>query len=114
MTPPDWASRLAHLIERELAERPAVVHVHRVRATSREEVEVVYSDWTNTELRGFRISAPLVQSAPWRIRESSVGELAFDIRTTVIDEPRAPDDFLSPDTDGVRWLPWSRWLEEVS
>jgi hypothetical protein len=114
MTPPDWASRLARAIELELAESPADVHVYWVRATSPEEVEVVYSDWTNTELRGFRISARLVQSAPWRIRESSVDELAFDIRTTVINEPRAADDFLSPDTNGVRWLPWSRWLEEVT
>lgn len=114
MTPPDWASRLVDAIELELAERPAAVHVHWVRATSPEEVEVVYSDWANTERLGFRISAPLVQSAPWRIRESSVDELAFDIRTTVICEPRAPDDFLSPDTNGVRWLPWSQWVEEVT
>jgi hypothetical protein len=114
MTPPDWASRLVDAIELELAERPAAVHVHCVRATSPEEVEVVYSDWTNTERLGFRISAPLVQAAPWRIRESSVDELVFDIRTTVICEPRAPDVFLSPDINGVRWLPWSQWLEEVT
>ena len=114
MTPPDWASRLVDAIELELAASPAHVDVHWVRATSPEEVEVVYSDWTNTEPRGFRIRAPLVRSAPWRVRESTVDELAFDIRTTVINEPRAPDDFLSPDTNGVRWLPWSRWLEEVT
>ena len=114
MTPPDWAPRLVDAIERELAERPAVVHVHWVRATSPEEVEVVYSDWANTERLGFRLSASLVQSAPWRIRDSSIDELAFDIRTTVICEPRAPDNFLPPDTNGVRWLPWSQWLEEVT
>lgn len=114
MTRPDWASRLVDAIELCLAQQPATVDVHWVRATSPEEVEVVYSDWTNTQRLGFHISAPLMQSAPERISKSSVDELAVDIRTTVICEPRALDDFLPPDTDRVRWLPWSQWLEEVT
>lgn len=112
--PPDWASRLVAAIELQLAARPSVIQLHWARATSPEKIEVVYSDRATTELRGFRISAELVRSAPERIRDSSVDELAFDIVTTGICEPRLSEDFLSPDTNGVSWLSMSRWLEEIS
>jgi hypothetical protein len=118
VTRPDWASRLAAAIELRLAARAGEVQLHSVTATSSEEVEVVYEvvycDLADSGLRGFRISADVVRSAPERIRESSIDELAFDIVTTGICEPRPPEDFLSPDVNGVRWLSTSRWLEEVS
>jgi hypothetical protein len=113
VTNPDWASRLAAAIERELAKRPGVVQLRSIRATSSEEVEVVYSDGFHPGLRGIRIGLDAIRSAPQRIRVSSVGELAFDIVTTGTHEPRPTDDFLAPDANGVSWLSLSRWFDDV-
>ena len=114
MTTSDWASRLAAAIALELATRPAIPQLRSITATSSQELEVIYSDVADTELRGIRISADLVRSAPQRLSESSVDELAFDIVTTGICEPRPPEDFLPPDANGVKWLWLPGWLEEIS
>lgn len=116
MTHSDWASRLASAIEvrLEAIALPGEVRVHSVTATSPEEVEVVYSAGGETELRGFRISADVARSAPERIRESSIEELAFDIVTTGILEPRRSTDFLPEDPHGVRWLSIPDWLREIT
>ena len=105
---------MADAITREAARRSGAVELHSVRATSPEEVEVVYSDRVHMELRGFRISSEVVRSARSRIRDSSIDELAFDIVTTGVWEPRPSDDFLDPDTNGVRWLSIPGWLDEIT
>ncbi len=67
-----------------------------------------------SELRGIRISADVIRSAPDRIRVSSVDELAFDIVVMGMCEPRPLSEFLAPDASGVRWLSMSRWLKEIT
>jgi hypothetical protein len=116
MTGPTWASRLAGAIKLDLEEiaLPGEVQVHSITAISSEEVEVVYSLLPDSALRGFRISADIARSAPERIRVSSIEELAFDIVTTGILEPRPPSDFLPVDPDGVRWLSIPGWLQEIT
>ena len=116
MTGLTWASRLAAAIKLDLEEiaMPGEVRVHSITAISSEEVEVVYSLLPDTALRGFRISADIARSAPERIRMSSIDELAFDIVTTGILEPRPPSDFLPVDPDGVRWLSIPGWLQEIT
>ena len=116
MTGSDWASRLAAAIKRklEVIARPGEVQVHSIAATSSEEVEVVYSLLPDTALRGFRISADIIRSAPERISVSTIGELAVDIVATGILEPRPPSDFLPVDPDGVRWLSIPGWLQEIT
>lgn len=110
----DWASRLAAAIALELSARPAISQLLSITATSPQEIEVIYSDVADSEVRGIRVSADLVRSAPPRLRDSSVDELAFDIVTMGICEPRPPEDFLPPDANGVRWLWLPGWLEEIS
>lgn len=116
MRHPDWASRLATAIELRLKviARPEEVRLHSIAATSSEQVEVVYSAPGDSALRGFRISADMARSAPERISESSIDELAFDIVTTGILEPRPPSDFLPADPNGVRWLSIPSWLKEIT
>jgi hypothetical protein len=116
VTHPDWASRLASAIEvrLEAIALPGEVRLHSITAASSEEVEVVYSVSGGTELRGFRICADMVRSAPERISGSSIEELAFDIVTTGILEPRQPSDFLPADPNGVRWLSIPGWLKEIT
>ena len=91
-----------------------MVELRSVKATSPEEVEVVYIDHIYNEIRGVRISADEVRSAPQRISDSTIEEVAFDIVTTGICEPRPAEDFDAPDVNGVRWLSVPRWLEDVT
>jgi hypothetical protein len=116
VTHPDWASRLAAAIELQLKaiQRPGEARVQSIRATQPDEIEVVYSVPEDPRHRGIRISADLVRSAPARIRESTIDELAFDIVTTGILEPRAQGDFLPADPNGVMWLSIPDWLEEIT
>lgn len=108
------AKRLVAAIEEQVGPHRPVLQLRWATATSPEVVEVVYSDPASDELRGMRISLALVRSAPERIRQSSIEELAFDIVTTGVFEPRPPEDFLLPDHAGIRWLSMDRWIEEVS
>lgn len=116
MTGAEWAARLAAAIATrvEAIALPGEVRLHSIAATSPEEVEVIYSVPGDTGLRGMRISAEVVRSAPERIRVSSIDELAFDIVTTGILEPRVPNEFAPADRSGVRWLPISEWLKEIT
>ena len=86
------------------------VHVHSIKATSPEVVEVVYSDFTDTGLKGIRIDLGSARSGSERIRLSSIHELAFDLIHLGMLEPRSLDEFLPPDSNGVSWLPLHRWL----
>lgn len=114
MTPSDWAHRLAAAIELEIAKWPGTSKVASMAVNSPEEIEVVYADGIGSDLCGIRIGSDVVRSAPQRVRLSSIEELAFDIVSTVIREPRPPEDFLPPDANGVKWLSLSQWLDEIS
>lgn len=78
------------------------------------EVEVVYSVPGNAQLRGIRIDLGVVQSAPERISEATVDELAFDSVLTGVLEPRPSSDFLPMDADSIRWLSVPDWLREIT
>jgi hypothetical protein len=115
VTGADWSSELVTEIEHQLQRTTGLPPVHSVAARSPDEVEIIF--WAPTEtpgLRGIRLSRDQVRGAGWRIRESTIGELAFNIIHLGIDEPRALDEFSPPDPHGVRWLDIPPWLAEIS
>lgn len=116
--PPEWASRLAAAVEGQFAEiagrTPTRGQLCSVTAISPDVVEMIYSDPQGGGLRGMRIDLASVRSAGHRVRDSSLDELAFDLVTTGICEPRPSDEFAPADSDGVRWLSLDRWLDEVT
>jgi hypothetical protein len=116
MTNPNWASLLADAIEMKLRAlwTPGDPQVHSVTAKAPEEVEVIYSVQSDPRLRGIRIKLHAIREAPARISESTIGELALNIVTTAILEPRPSEDYLRPDRSGIRWLAISKWIEEIT
>lgn len=108
--PGDWATRLAAALTAQLSERVTTFQVHAVEATSPDVVDVIYSDPDGVQLKGVRVDAATVHAGAERIKTSSVEELAFDVITLGMGEPRSEDEFLPPDHRGIRWLPAHRWL----
>ena len=112
--------RSRYLVAGPPGKRPSIP-VHSVRATSPEVVEVIYSSrlvgpdgvthYTDPDLKGIRIDFASVQAASQPIRESSIDELASHLILLGIEEPRPLEEFLPPDSNGVRWLPLDRWLD---
>jgi hypothetical protein len=90
------------------------VRLHSVTAIPPDAVQMIFSDPQGGGLRGMRIDRASVRSARERVRDSSLDELAFDLVTTGICEPRSSDEFSPADSDGVRWLPLGRWSDEVT
>jgi len=117
----NWASRLVAALVSELAvasveshSLPSEFQAHSIRATSPEVVELIFSYSPGGELRGMQIGLDSVRAAPWRIRVSSIDEVAWDLVHLWICEPRVMDGFLPPDENGVRWFPVTKWFDEVS
>jgi hypothetical protein len=113
----DWAPRLAAAVAFRFAEtteaRDTTVQLHSARATSPETVEIIYSDSMYVGLKGIRIDFAAVRAGSELFREASVDELALNLINLGMLEPRPLDEFLPADTNGVRWLPLRRWLEDL-
>ena len=109
----DWAARLAAAIASQFARRTRPIHLHSIKIESPEVVEVIFSDLDDLDLKGVRIDSASVRLGSERVRLSSIDELAFDVITLAISEPRSIDEFLPPDSDGIRWLPLHRWLDDA-
>jgi hypothetical protein len=119
----DWADRLAEAIASQLSEstlgagendRPGQalpIQVHSIKIKSPDVVEVIFSNYGDLDLKGVRIDSASVRLGPEWIRLSSVGEIALLLINLALLEPRSIDEFLPPDSAGVRWLPAHRWLE---
>jgi hypothetical protein len=107
----DWAPCLATAIASKLAERTWEVRVRSVKVAARDVVEVIYTDSLDADPKGIRLDLGSVRLGPERIRALSIDELAFDLIYLGMCEPRSIEDFLPPDSDGVRWLPAHQWLE---
>jgi hypothetical protein len=106
----DWAARLAEAVASQLSERTNPVHLHSIKIKSPDVVEVIFSNYGALDLKGVRIDSASVRGGPERIRLSSIEEIAFDLITLAMLEPRSIDEFLPPDGAGVRWLPAHHWL----
>jgi len=120
-TPSEWAYRLVAAIVSKLAAAygesrslPEGFQLHSIRALSSEEVELIFSIAYDGALRGMRIDLDSVKAARWRISESSIDGLAWDLVNIWFDEPRVMDEFSPPDEDGVRWFAVAKWFDEVS
>ncbi len=77
-------------------------------------LEVTFSTPGDTVLRGMRIDRGVLDATPGRLSGSSLEEIAFDILTTGICEPRDIDEFSIVDEAGVHWLPLADWLADIS
>ena len=110
----DWAARLGFAVTSKLATVATTIQLHSVKATAPELLEIIYSDSVDgiQYLKGLRLDLSTVKSAAEIVRSSSVEELALDLVYVGICEPRSIDEFLPPDSHGIRWLPAQRWLNE--
>jgi hypothetical protein len=88
--------------------------VHSIRPVSDDVLEVVFSLPGDDDLRGMRVDRNVLDAEPGRLRQSSLEEIAFDVVSMGICEPRRIDEFCAADTTGVRWLPLSEWLADIS
>jgi hypothetical protein len=108
----NWSAHLAAAIASQCEEEPEV-HLQSADAKSADVVEVIYSVASGPGLLGVRIDAASFQSGPELLRSRTVGELAFYVLHIAMLEPRSTDEFTPPDASGIRWLPMSRWLNEL-
>lgn len=76
-------------------------------------LEVVFSVPGDDDLRGMRLDRKVLDAAPGRLMQSSLEEIAFDVVSMGIREPRRIEEFCA-DATGVRWLPLSEWIEDIS
>ena len=89
--------------------------MHSIRAVTDDVVEVVFSgNPDGDDLRGIRLDRKVLDAAPGRLEGRTLSELAFDVVHLGIGEPRDPAEFDAADASGVRWLPLSDWIAEIS
>ena len=109
-----WSSQLAQEVTAQLSRRTTTVAVHSVRPISDDILEIVFSVPGDDDARGIRVDRRVIESTDGRLMQSSLDEIAFDVVAMGICEPRRLDEFREVDTAGVRWLPLSDWLEDIS
>ncbi|MEX0665749.1 MAG: hypothetical protein WD598_13415 [Acidimicrobiia bacterium] len=90
------------------------VTVHSIRPVGDDVLEVVFSVPFDTHRRGIRLDRNTVEAARGRLMHSSLEEIAFDVVSMGIREPRPLAEFHSADTAGVHWLKLAEWLEDIS
>lgn len=106
----DWAARLVTAVLEQSAERTTELQLRSVQAVAPDAVELIFFVPGDVNPRGVALDASFVESASERVRSSTIDELAFDVITLGILEPRTIEDFTPPDNKGVRWLPAQQWL----
>jgi hypothetical protein len=109
-----WSSQLAEAVATQLSRRATAVTVHSIRPVSDHVLEIVFSVRGDDDLRGIRVERTVIESSDGRVMQSSLDEIAFDVVAMGICEPRRLEEFCEADTAGVRWLPLSDWLEDIS
>lgn len=88
--------------------------LHSIRPVADDVLEVVFSMLGDDDLRGMRLDRKVFDAAAGRLMHSSLEEIAFDVVSMGICEPRRREEFGAADTTGVHWLRLSEWLEDVS
>jgi hypothetical protein len=101
-------------VEAQLSGRTTTVAVHSVRPISDDVLEIVFSVPGEDDARGIRLDRRVIESSGGRLMQSSLDEIAFDVVAMGICEPRRLEDFRETDAAGVRWLPLSDWLQDIS
>lgn len=86
----------------------------RVRPVADDVLEIVFSAPGDDDERGIRLDRRTIEAARGRLTQSSLDEIAFDVVTMGIGEPRSAEEFTDLDAEGVRWLPLADWLEDIS
>ena len=114
MTASSWALALANAVAAQLGRMTVTARVRWIRPTADDVLEVVFSAPGDNELRGLRVDRQTLEAATGRLAQSSLDEIAFDVVTMGIDEPRPIEEFCVADTSGVRWLRLSDWLADIS
>lgn len=114
MTTGTWSSELAEAVATLLSRRATPVAVLSVRPISDDVLEIVFSVPGDDDARGIRLDRRIIESSGGRLTQSSLDEIAFDVVAMGICEPRRLEEFRQADTAGVRWLPLSDWLEDIS
>ena len=88
--------------------------VHAIRPVTDDVLEVVFSWLGDDDRRGIRLDRNVLDAATGRLMDHTLEEIAFDVVYLGICEPRDIAEFGAPDTTGVRWLPLSDWIAEIS
>ena len=88
--------------------------VHSIRPVTDDVLEVVFSWPGDDDLRGMRLDRKAFDTATGRLMHHTLDEIAFDVVNMGIIEPRRIAEFGATDAAGVRWLPLSEWIEEIS
>lgn len=109
-----WSSQLAEAVAAQLPRRSTAATVHSVRPSSDDVLEIVFSVPGDEDERGIRVDRRVIESTGSRLAQSSLDEIAFDVVAMGICEPRRVEEFCEVDPSGVRWLPLSDWLEDIS
>lgn len=87
---------------------------HSIRPVTDDVLEVVFSWLVDDDLRGIRLDRNVLDAATGRLMDHTLEEIAFDVVYLGICEPRDIAEFGAPDATGVRWLPLSDWIEDIS
>jgi hypothetical protein len=114
MTTLPWSSQLASAVTALLAHETWTPTVHSMRPVTDDVLEIVFSWPDDDDLRGMRLDRKVFDAATGRLMGSTVDEIAFDAVLMGICEPRDMAEFGAADTTGVRWLPLSDWIEDIS
>ena len=77
-------------------------------------LEVVFSGPGDNDLRGIRLDRQVLDAATGRLMQHTLEEIAFDVVYLGICEPRNIAAFNAADANGVRWLPLSDWIVDIS
>lgn len=109
-----WSSQLADAVRALLARETRAPTVHSIRPVTDDVLEVIFSWPDDVDLRGMRLDRNVLDAATGRLMGSKLDEIAFDVFAMGIREPRRIEEFGPADTAGVRWLPLSDWIADVS
>ncbi len=109
-----WALQLADAIAETVARQCRPVPLCSVRVVGDDALEITFSTPYDTDLHGMRVDRKVIETIPSRLMSSSLGEIAFDVVTMGICEPRRNEEFCEADESGVRWLPFLTWLADIS
>jgi hypothetical protein len=88
--------------------------VRSIRPVTDDVLEVVFSGPDGDDRRGMRLDRTVLDAATGRLLGHTLEEIAFDVVYMGICEPRSIEEFGVADATGVRWLPLSDWIEEIS
>jgi hypothetical protein len=109
-----WSSQLADAVRAQLAGETFAPTVHSIRPVTDDVLEVVFSWPGDDDRRGMRLDRNVLDVATGRLTDHTVEETAFDVVYCGICEPRDIKELGAPDATGVRWLPLSDWVAEIS